>query len=167
MSTRRGLFAYAETGVFAIGERGKSTDGTDASLVEWFLSRNANFVSRRGRRMRRGTHRFSCVWPPGGLIFLTTDFTDKQVKQKTNSAVSTIRRLKNTIQIKTGAYLKRFDSAYSGIISTLSIAPKFSSEVRMPYSSFLSAMNWYILFIEPDVPAFTSIGTTLASLTMT
>ena len=103
--------------------------------------------------------RGACFWP--------TDGTDKQMKQKTNSAVSTIRRLKNTIRIKTGAYLKRFDSAYSGIISTLSIAPKFSSEVRMPYSSFLPAMNWYILFIEPDVPAFTSIGTTLASLTMT
>ena len=26
-----------------IGERGKSTDKTDASLVEWFLSRNACF----------------------------------------------------------------------------------------------------------------------------
>ena len=69
MSPRRGWFAYAETGVFAIGERGKSMDETDASLVEWFLSRNANFVSRRGRRMRRSTHRFSCVWPPGCLFF--------------------------------------------------------------------------------------------------
>ena len=40
-----------------------------------FLSRDANFVSRRGRRMRRGTHRFSCVWPSGCLLFLTTDYT--------------------------------------------------------------------------------------------
>ena len=38
-------------------------------MIRMLLSRNANFVSRRGRRMRRGTHRFSCVWPPGCLFF--------------------------------------------------------------------------------------------------
>ena len=38
-------------------------------MARIFLSRNANCVSRRGRRMRRGTHRFSCVWPSGCLFF--------------------------------------------------------------------------------------------------
>ena len=60
-----------------IGERGKSTDDTDASLVEWFLSRNACFFDH-GFHGLHGffSHGVGLCLASGVLVFWPTDGTN-------------------------------------------------------------------------------------------